>query len=68
MSEQKAHEYLEVIVNYPAAKKPFEQEHASSRETVGALKSAVLKAFWAYGGADQREHLRLYAFPSQDAS
>ena len=36
---------LKVIVNYPAAKKPFEQDDASRAETVGTLKSAVLDAF-----------------------
>ena len=43
MSEQK--QDLQVIVNYPAAKGPFKQEHASPSETVGAVKSAVLTAF-----------------------
>ena len=45
MSEQKVQNDLKVIVNYPAAKGPFEQEHASPTETVGTLKSAVLNAF-----------------------
>ena len=45
MSEHKAHHDLEVIVHYPAAKTPFEQEDANPNETVGTLKSAVLKAF-----------------------
>jgi hypothetical protein len=36
---------LKVIVNYPAAKGPFQQDHASPAETVGALKAAVLTAF-----------------------
>ena len=44
MSEQKAHDDLKVIVN-PAARGPFEQEHASPSETVCTLKSAVLNAF-----------------------
>jgi hypothetical protein len=41
----KAEGTLKVIVNYPAAKKPFEQDNASRKETVGTLKSAVLAAF-----------------------
>lgn len=45
MSEENAIKHLEVIVHYPAAKGPFEQEHASRSETLGTLKSAVLKAF-----------------------
>jgi hypothetical protein len=45
MSDQKSHDDLKVVVNYPAAKGPFQQEHASPGETVGALKSAVLNAF-----------------------
>ncbi len=45
MSEQNEHHDLKVIVNYPAAKGPFEQEHASPSETVGNLKSVVLNAF-----------------------
>jgi hypothetical protein len=45
MSEQKTKDDLKVIVNYPAAKGPFEQEHASPTETVGALKSMGLTAF-----------------------
>jgi hypothetical protein len=36
---------LKVIVTYPAAKKPFEQDHASRNETVGTLKTTVLSAF-----------------------
>ncbi len=36
---------LKVIVNYPAAKKPFEQADASRTETVGTLKTSVLAAF-----------------------
>ena len=36
---------LKVIVNYPAAKGPFQQDHASPAETVGALKAVVLNAF-----------------------
>ena len=34
-----------VLVNYPAAKGPFEQDPASPGETLAALKSAVLAAF-----------------------
>ena len=45
MSEQNVKDHLKVIVNYPAAKKPFEQERASRSETVGMLKSSALKAF-----------------------
>lgn len=45
MSDHKAHNELKVIVNYPAAKGPFEQAHASPSETVGTLKAAVLTAF-----------------------
>jgi len=41
----KAEGTLRVIVNYPAAKKPFEQDNASRKETVGTLKSSVLAAF-----------------------
>jgi hypothetical protein len=41
----KAKGTLKVIVHYPAAKMPFEQDHASRTETVGTLKSAVLTAF-----------------------
>ncbi len=36
---------LRVVVTYPAAKKPFEQDHARRDETVGTLKSAALAAF-----------------------
>jgi hypothetical protein len=36
---------LKVIVHYAAAAKPYEQDHASRQETVGALKTNVLKAF-----------------------
>ena len=36
---------LKVIVHYAAAKKPYEQEHASRNETVGTLKTSVLDAF-----------------------
>ncbi len=43
MSEQKVE--LKVIVNYPAAKGPFEQDHATPTETLAALKVAVLQAF-----------------------
>lgn len=38
-------ETLKVIVHYIAAAKPYEQDHASRRETVGMLKSNVLDAF-----------------------
>ena len=41
----KAEGTLKVVVHYPAAKKPFEQEHAGRKETIGTLKSAVLAAF-----------------------
>jgi hypothetical protein len=43
MSEQKAE--LKVIVNYPAAKGPYEQDHATPSETLAAVKAAVLTAF-----------------------
>lgn len=43
MSEQKAE--LKVIVNYPAAKGPFEQSDVSPSETLASLKAAVLAAF-----------------------
>lgn len=36
---------LKVIVHYAAAKKPYEQDHASRHETVGTLKTNVLRAF-----------------------
>jgi len=36
---------LKVIVHYAAAKKPYQQEHASRSETVGTLKTNVLNAF-----------------------
>jgi hypothetical protein len=36
---------LNITVTYPAARRPFEQRDASRSETVGTLKSAVLKAF-----------------------
>jgi hypothetical protein len=36
---------LRVVVTYPAAKKPFEQDRARRDETVGTLKSAALAAF-----------------------
>jgi hypothetical protein len=36
---------LKVIVHYAAAKKPYEQDHASRNETVGTLKTNVLNAF-----------------------
>jgi len=39
------HKDLKVIVNYPAAKGPFEQDHASPSETLAALKATVLTAF-----------------------
>ena len=45
MSEKNEKSDLKVIVNYPAAKGPFEQDHAAPSETVGALKAAVLTAF-----------------------
>lgn len=45
MSEHNEKSDLKVIVNYPAAKGPFEQDHAAPSETVGALKAAVLTAF-----------------------
>src|SRR5713226_1991774 len=38
-------EMLKVIVHYAAAKKPYEQDHASRHETVGTLKTNVLNAF-----------------------
>jgi hypothetical protein len=41
----KAEATLKVVVTYPAAKMPFEQDDASRNETVGTLKSAVPKAF-----------------------
>ena len=45
-SEHHHHDkHLEVIVHYPAVKKPFEEKHASRKETLNFLKSAVLKAF-----------------------
>lgn len=42
---------LKVIVTYPAAKEPFEQDQTSRNETVGTLKAAVLKAFGLTEGA-----------------
>jgi hypothetical protein len=45
MSEHHHEEHLEVIVHYPAAKKPFEEKHAERKENLGTLKSTVLKAF-----------------------
>jgi len=45
MSDEDAHKHLKVIVHYPAAKRPFEEKHASRSETLSTLKSAVLKAF-----------------------
>ncbi len=36
---------LKVIVTYPAAKKPYEDNDAQRTETVGTLKAAVLTAF-----------------------
>ena len=45
MSEQTGDKYLEVIVHYPAVKKPFEEKHVSRKETLSVLKSAVLNAF-----------------------
>ena len=42
MSDEKK---LKVIVNYPAAKGPFEQNDASPAETLAILKAAVLSAF-----------------------
>ena len=36
---------LDVEVKYPAAKDPFEDEHASPSETVGQFKPRVLAAF-----------------------
>lgn len=45
MSEQTERRDLKIIVNYPAAKRPFEQDHADPSETVGVLKAAVLAAF-----------------------
>jgi hypothetical protein len=38
-------ETFKVIVNYAAAKKPYEQNDASRSETVGTLKTDVLNAF-----------------------
>lgn len=45
MSEHNGDKHLEVIVHYPAVKKPFEEKYASHKETLSTLKSAVLKAF-----------------------
>lgn len=36
---------LKVIVNYPAAKGPFEQERVLPSETLATLKATVLSAF-----------------------
>ena len=36
---------LKVIVTYPAAKRPYEQDNVSPSETVGTLKTAALGAF-----------------------
>ena len=45
MSEHHHENHLEVIVHYPAVKKPFEEKHAGRKETLATLKSTVLKAF-----------------------
>ena len=45
MSEQKVHTDLKVTVIYPAAKGPFQQDHADPSETMATLKAAVLTAF-----------------------
>lgn len=45
MSEQNPKNEVKVTVNYPAAKRPFEQDHASPSETLATLKAAVLTAF-----------------------
>jgi hypothetical protein len=45
MIAAEAKDTLRVVVTYPAAKKPFEQDHASRKETVGTVKSAALNAF-----------------------
>ena len=36
---------LRVVVHYPAAEEPFEDDHAKRIETVGHLKARVLTAF-----------------------
>lgn len=45
MSEHHHEKHLEVIVHYPAVKKPFEEKHAGRKETLSTLKSTALKAF-----------------------
>lgn len=40
-----AEETLKVIVHYIAAAKPYEQDHVSRHETLGALKLNVLNTF-----------------------
>src|SRR5712692_6261132 len=45
VAAEKASKALKVIVTYPAAKKPYEDNDAPRTETVGTLKSAVLKVF-----------------------
>lgn len=36
---------LKVVVTYPAAKQPYEQDNVSRTETVGELKALVLNKF-----------------------
>ncbi len=45
VTAEKARTTLKVIVTYPAAKKPFEDNDAKRTETVATLKAAVLAAF-----------------------
>lgn len=44
MAEQREHEKLHVVVHYAAAEKPYKEE-APRNQTVGELKTLVLKAF-----------------------
>jgi hypothetical protein len=53
-------ETLKVVVTYPAAKKPFEQGHATRNETVGTLKEAVLKAFGLTEGGSADGNIYTY--------
>ena len=41
MSEHHHEKHLEVIVHYPAVKKPFEEKHADRKETLSTLKSTA---------------------------
>ncbi len=59
-----AQKELKVIVNYPAAKRPYKQDPASPSETLAVLKAAVLNAIsrtWSVSGVRWRRSAFLRA-------